>query len=330
MASATGGWQAAVEIFISYLPPDVRRWIVLLEPPLHHRIFEEISSSIVVNRLFLAGQADPRAVHEAAEDAADQDDVGYLEFVVTDGRFDHGGVDYREAVRPFAGWDNSRVRLCFDVWDGVFPALFSEPRADLVRRAREMQARVGEVRALSVESNGGGRLGWDCATGPWTRCDGESTSDYLLPVGEIACRPSGLEGELPVDGWVIGSIPFGLKYGRIKPGALRLTFRSGEVAEVGGNDVELCRDIEVVMERIPELRLVSEAGLGLSGAATKASELVAAGMQWHERRVGVHVGLGAELPETIVQREHLTSHHLDIVLAGGTLTDQAGDVVLSW
>lgn len=327
-AHGEAAWRAAVANFLSYLPDGVRRWVVMFEPPFHARAVGEVVARVEVEALFAAGHADPGDVLRTAEATAARDDVGYLEFVVTDGRFDHAGVDYREAVRPFASWPNHRVRLCFDVWDDVFPVLFGERRDDLVCRCAEMAARVDGAGPFAYEGPGTGGLVW--SAGGWVRCDGATDADYLLPVGEVACRPSTIDGELDVDGWVIGSIPFGLKYGRVRRGDLRLRFEAGEVAAVGGGRAGLCRDVDLVLERVPQLRLVSEVGIGQSLAATEASAVVPAGMQWHERRVGLHVGLGAELPDTVEERTNLTTHHLDLVLAAGTVRTGSGDVVLDW
>lgn len=323
-----GAWGGAVDNFLAYLPAGVDRWVVVYEPGFHARAVEAVVARVAVERLFAAGEADPDDVRRAAEETTGRDDVGYLEFVVTDGRFDHGGIDYRDAVRPFASWPSSRVRLCFDVWDDVFPLLFAERREDLVAWCGEVAGRVAGARSFAYDGAGAGALAW--SAGPWVRCDGATDADYLLPVGEIACRPTGLDGDLDVDGWVIGSIPFGLKYGRVRRGSLRLRFAGGEVVSVGGDHAGLCADVEMVMERVPQLRLVSEVGIGQSRAATAASEVVPAGMQWHERRVGLHVGLGAELPDTVDERAHLTSHHLDLVLAAGTVRTGCGEVVLAW
>lgn len=328
MTNDDRAWDVAVANFASHLPRRVRRWVVMYEPRHHAEAVARIAPLLEIEHLFAAGVADPGEVRRVAEATTEDDEVGYLELVVTDGRFDHDGVDYRDAVRPFADWPNDRVRLCFDVWDGVFPILFSERREDLVGSCAEVAGRVAGCRSFAYEGRPAGGLRW--AADGWVRCDGGSEGDYLLPVGEIACRPAVVDGELVVDGWVIGSIPFGLKYGRIRAGALRLGFRSGEVAEVGGDDAGLCRDLEMVMERVPELRLVAEVGIGQSRAATAASRVVPAGMQWHERCVGLHVGLGAELPDTVGERTHLTSHHLDVVLAAGSITTAAGDPVLDW
>ncbi|HEX8581722.1 MAG TPA: hypothetical protein VF640_05320 [Acidimicrobiales bacterium] len=328
VAAAERSWAVAVRNFAAHLPRRVRRWVVMYEPAHHAEAVARVAPLLEVEHLFAAGLADPAEVRRVAEATTGDGEVGYLEFVVTDGRFDHDGVDYRDAVRPFASWPNDRVRLCFDVWDEVFPMLFAERREDLVGWCGEVAGRVAGCRSFAYEGRPGGWLRW--SAGAWVRCDGSTDGDYLLPVGEVACRPDAVDGELVVDGWVIGSIPFGLKYGRIHAGALRLGLRSGEVVAVGGDDVGLCRDVEMVMERVPQLRLVAEVGIGQSRAATAASRVVPAGMQWHERRVGLHLGLGAELPDTVVERTHLTSHHLDVVMATGSVTTDAGDVVLAW
>lgn len=323
-----GAWDVAVRNFLDHLPRRVRRWVVMFEPRHHAEAVARITPHLHVAHLFAAGVADPDDVRRVAEASTPDGDVGYLELVVTDGRFDHGGVDYRDAVRPFASWPGDRVRLCFDVWDGVFPILFSESRQDLVGWCTDVAGRVAGSRSFAYEGRPGGSLRWTADA--WVRCDGATDTDYLLPVGEIACRPDGVDGELVVDGWVVGSIPFGLKYGRIRAGALRLGVRSGVVTAVAGDDVRLCRDVEMVMEHVPQLRLVAEVGIGQSRAATEASGVVPAGMQWHERRVGLHLGFGAELPDTVAERTHLTSHHLDVVMAAGTITTAGGDVVLAW
>ena len=67
------------------------------------------------------------------------------------------------------------------------------------------------------------------------------------------------------------------------------------------------------------LRSLSEVGIGQSRAVSRAARLCPAGLLWHERHRGLHLGLGAELPETFDPKLRTTGHHLDVVLATGSL-----------
>jgi hypothetical protein len=56
------------------------------------------------------------------------------------------------------------------------------------------------------------------------------------------------------------------------------------------------------------------------------------GYRWHERHFGLHLGLGAELPEFLAAgARRTTGHHLDLVLRRGLLRSSLqGETLLEW
>ena len=125
----------------------------------------------------------------------------------------------------------------------------------------------------------------------------------------------------------MGTILFGMKYGRIGPAQLELKFRRGEVVGLAGKHRSLCHELETAFTMLPGLCRVAELGIGQSKAVARAAHKEPVGCLWHERHFGAHLGLGAGLHEA---PGRVTQHHLDIVLAMGSLGDGTGRAILSW
>ena len=319
--SAEENWDRAIDNFTQYLPPGITRWLVALELPVHRTMRRRLLPKLGSTQLFVLGQTSPALVQKAGLALRTDPSVGFLEFAVHDGRADHQGVDYQTALMTYARWPTSRLRICFDVWDDTFPVLFSETPADVKLRCQRTRYTVASAEMLTYRSRpeSAAELMIDCANSRWVEYSGLEDYDYMLPSGEVACRPRSVDGVLDLDGWLIGTLPFGLKYGRIRPGELQLTFNNGRLDEVEGARRELVADLRAVITAVPALRTVIETGLGQSMAVPAAVPLCQPGYQWHERHYGLHLGLGAELPETLGRKRRPTNHHLDIVLASGRL-----------
>lgn len=314
-------WERSVDRFIEYLPKSVDRWVIWAEP-VHEKIVRSLDSRLRISHRFILGEANPADVAACAREYRDRDDVGLVSFTVRDARAQQRHDGYAEALQHFTFWPPSRVRLCLDVWDANFAALFAEdPRALADRCGRMYEALRPEPRLHYERIPGGPRLDFDCTGSEWTSYDGiEERSDYILPIGEVASLPDSVDGVLDIDGWLIGTIPFGLKYGRITPGDLVIHFEGGRISRVTGANTALCDDLRAALDAVPGLNLVGELGIGQSLAATQAARTHRVGCRWHERSFGVHIGLGAELPEAADPEHRSTTHHLDIVLAAGRLT----------
>jgi len=241
--------------------------------------------------------------------------------------------DPATALSVFTPWPPNRARICFDVADSNFSDLFSEPPNQVRRRCLSLKRRLDEntdfeYLATAADSNA---LRIDCKGSQWTIYSGMEDFDYILPSGEITCLPQSLNGRLAVAGWVIGTIPFGLKYGYIPAGALILSFENRRITSVKGNNRLLCADIDAALSRVPGLQLVNEVGIGQLKGVTSAAKKHKVGYHWHERHFGLHLGLGAELDESEAPGGiRATGHHLDIVLESGRLVNSRSVDVLKW
>lgn len=77
---------------------------------------------------------------------------------------------------------------------------------------------------------------------------------------------------------------------------------------------QLCADLELAFERLPGLTAVTEVGIGLNHGVQRAARHHEVGYLWHEKRPGVHIGMGAITSTSCCERR---------VRAGGT-------VLLEW
>jgi hypothetical protein len=324
--------RGALSNFLQLLPDTVSHWVVAYEPAHHGALARALMQRLDVAAAIALGVDPPERVRAIAQELRADPACGFLEFAVVDGDLTHEGIDYRDALMGFGRWDTARVKLCFDVTDRNFAELFSEDPYAVRERCRGLLAAVESVTALEYRGAGDGVLALRCRSGSWRAHSGLESDDYVLPSGEIECVPTAVDGELVVDGWIVGTIPFGMKYGRIRPGVVRFDIRAGLIAGVGGDgrgeDRELLRDLEATLESLPGLRHVVELGIGQSRAVARAAAAHEVGCLWHERHFGLHLGLGAALVETPgeVKKSH---HHLDIILASGRLTAN-GRSILDW
>jgi hypothetical protein len=322
----------AFDNYCAYLPPAIEHWGIVFDGACHPAIVRGLRARIE-HATLLDVRDGPDALVAFARAHIDDDRVGALAFLVNQPAFDPG---YPAAINAAIGeldrWHTRKLKYAFEVWDGNFEALFSEPSQDLRARCLDMHARVRAQKQLSYAAAAGhpGRLDIQCHDVLWITQTGFEPHDYQLPTGEVATCPNVLEGTASLGGWVIGTIPFGAKYGFIAPGGLELRFARGQIAEVTGNDRTLCGDLELVLDRLPVLRNVSEVGIGMSHAIAEAARTHRAGHFWHERHVGFHVGLGARLPQTPHPELLCTGPHLDLVFAHGALHAGDGAELLAW
>ncbi len=247
---------------------------------------------------------------------------------MVDGETTHHGLDYREALMEFGRWDVERVKLCFDVTGANFDLLFGDDPFAVRAACERLRERLADAPRLEYRSAAGSALALACDPAHWRVHSGLEPDDYMLPSGEIENLPTAADGELVVDGWLIGTIPFGVKYGRIRAGELTLTMRGGSIVGVAGERAALRADVEEALISLPGLRHVVELGLGQSKAVARAAAVHEVGCVWHERHYGLHLGLGSALVETPGERKK-SHHHLDIILASGQLTAN-GRAVLAW
>jgi hypothetical protein len=322
-------WNQSVEHFRQYLPPGIDGWVVVTEAGAHAVLTALLRDRLPVVDVAVLGQTPPEQLSQIADGYASDDNIGLLEFVFAGAGIRYGGR-YHGSLAKFARWPVNRCRLCPDVWDANFAELFAESPSDVGQRCRDLEARLRDVNTLTYRAVGDSDLEFSCQAAEWVVYSGTEDYDYTLPSGEVACLPRSVDGSADVAGWIIGTIPFGPKYGRIPAGSLGLTFRAGEITSVHGKRQDLCADVEMVLTTDPGLRGVAELGLGQSNAVRAARDLHPRGCIWHEKHLGLHLGLGAELAETSDVADRVTGNHIDIVFDAGTLSDSSGAPLLSW
>jgi leucyl aminopeptidase (aminopeptidase T) len=322
-------WDRAVGHFRQSLPSGISDWIILAEAGAHGAIIGSLRDELSVAEVVVLGQDPPERLTSAAAQYARQVSTGLLDFALAGADVRYGG-QYQPGLAMLSEWPARRCRLCVDVWDENFAELFAEPPGDVTERCAAMAAKLRGKGRLTYTGRGNGQLEFDCSASEWIIYSAAEDYDYTLPSGEIACLPGSVDGRADVDGWLVGTIPFGPKYGHIATGDLALSFRAGQITAVHGGRQDLCADVERVLDRDPGLRAVGELGLGQSLAVRAARDLHPRGCMWHEKILGLHLGLGAELPETSDIRDRVTGHHVDVVFAAGSLSDGDGETLLTW
>lgn len=328
-------WDESFKCFLPYLPRDFEHWIVVYEGSFQSEIASQLRTRLKSAEFFNLEEEAGESIRAVGNSNRENERIGFLEFVIRyPASIYDGHSPGADGLDAFIMWPQTRVRLCFDVTDNNFRELFSERPEDVSERCSRLRDQVAGMEALTYrnEASGADPLIISCAGSVWTAYTGfGQTFDYVLPSGEVACLPKSVDGVLPVEGWIIGTIPFGVKYGRIQKGELELRLEGRRVVSVGGNNRKLCADFEGALSSSTRLQRVSEAGIGQSLAVRRAAENHRLGYSWHERHYGLHIGLGAELPREDQSNQTKTGgHHLDIVLATGRLAGPSDPDLLRW
>lgn len=317
-------WASAIRNFVDCLPAGIARWVLVCDRGYQLALAQSLRDALPIAESIVLGSDPLRRVRSIATRYRDDPEAGLLEFLCFDGEPLRGGRDYQNAMMPFAEWPPERVRLCFDVTDRNFQELFSEAPRRVKARGQRLRRRLAGEPRLTLNA---GKSRATLRTGNWELHSGLERDDYILPSGEIECVPESVDGTVEVNGWIVGTILFGMKYGRIGPRQLALQFRRGEVVGISGTHRPLCNELETALTMLPGLRRVAELGIGQSKAVARAAHREQVGCLWHERHFGVHLGLGASLHEASGRE---TQHHLDLVLATGSLVGEAGGAILRW
>lgn len=204
----------------------------------------------------------------------------------------------------------------------------------MTERCNRLRERLAGNETLFYRAGSGANdsVAIDWSGSDWTAYSGFGQNfDHVLPSGEVACLPKSVEGRLRVDGWIIGTIPFGVKFGRIRSGEIDLQIGNCKVVAVGGDNRKLCEDFEGALSAAPRLQRISEVGIGQSMAVRRAAQNHKLGYSWHERHFRLHFGLGAELPREDQSNNPRTGgHHLDVVISTGVLEGSRTPQLLEW
>jgi hypothetical protein len=326
-------WERSLSYFLTYLPASLKHWIVVYEGSFNREIVSRLKSRLKSAEFYDLEQEAGTYIHSVGSSYQKDEGAGFLEFVIRyPASVYDGSSPGAEGLDIFALWPQDRIKLCFDVTDNNFPHLFREQPAELAERCRRLRDRVAQYNGLVYGHGNGESLRIACADSEWVLYTGfEHNSDYVLPSGEVACVPRSVDGRLPVEGWLIGTIPFGVKYGRIGKGELELQVEDRKITNITGSNTKLCGDLEGAMSAAPRLQRVSEAGIGQSLAVRDVAANHKLGYSWHERHFGLHIGLGAELPvEDQSNISKVGGHHLDLVLCTGRLAGDDGAEILRW
>ena len=236
-------------------------------------------------------------------------------YAVDNARF-AGSPDYRTRIGLlglFDYWPSERLWLLPDVNDSLFDALFAASLDELRALGDALLTRLRGVENVRLIGPGDTELtvlvsrderAWHSFVG--------GTCEHLLPAGEVAARPLSVDGLLDFTGSMIGTVPFGQKYGLIRLGDLRLEFRESRVVSLGGSHASLVADLECLIGTWPCVGVAGEIGIGFHPAVRV---LTGRGYQWEERHRGVHLALGSELEENLrTNEERSCQHHIDLVL----------------
>jgi hypothetical protein len=322
-------WDQGLDNFLKYIPQSLD-WVVVYQSSFHSNIVCGLRGALKSAEFFNLEEEPGSLIYDLGTRNRNDNRVGFLEFAMRyPPIYEDGQNPGAEGLDAFSSWPQNRVKLCFDVTDKNFSILFSEAPSGVADRCYKLRERLVGESTLSYDPGTGEPVAIDCAESEWIAYTGfERFSDYLLPSGEVACHPRSVNGWLPVQGWIIGTLPFGVKYGRIEEGELRLLIERGKIARVSGTNLKLCADFEDALAACPSLQRVSEAGVGQSLAARNAASRHKLGYFWHERHFGQHFGLGAELPVEGSKRRRSGGHHLDLVLSAGRILRHNGQPLL--
>lgn len=222
---------------------------------------------------------------------------------------------YRRLVKNlgyFDDWHISRVRLLADVPDFLFDDFFTLSRSDLQDIGGRLVSMIQPASVINVRNRKGELLQISVKDQPWYSMDGKP-SDHILPTGELATIPKSVDGKISFEGTILGTIPFGFKYGRISKDELVLEFKKRILVGVSGSNSALVNDLQTILAALPALRRIGETAISFN---TGITSLPGIGFQWEEKFPGFHFALGAELSENL---ESLSirecDHHLDFIFA---------------
>ena len=280
---------------------------------LAHRIGDEINK-LPLPYTILDFLAEPEKVRDVAVRYRGSKDVAVCLVYLLDYARIASDDNYRLLVKnigAFDYWDIERIRLLADVPDALFDDFFKQPKSELQEVADRLISKVQNATEILIKEGEDTHLVVSIKRGSWYSNDGKP-SDHILPCGEVSTRPIKVDGVVVFEGTILGTIPFGFKYGKIRKGDLILEFKDGEVFSLSGNNRSLVEDIQKIFSKLPAIKKVGETSISFN---TSIQQLAGLGYQWEERYPGFHFGLGAELTENLTSlSERECDHHIDFVL----------------
>jgi hypothetical protein len=329
-------WEQAIKHFLLYLPQQISHWIVVFDGRYHANIITHLQPALANSSYLNLEVVSNSTIRKAEIPNRENEEIGAIIFSMHYHDLCNTSESHDfSALFGFMCWPQHRVKSVIDVSDSHFCDLFSDPPNEVRDACWKLREQVVscDTWSYSIKQGEAETLTVGCKGSKWAVFSGfefDQYADYLLPAGEISCMPESVDGNIMLDGWIIGTVPFGLKYGRIKRGELELRFQKGKVVNVNGSNHKLCRDIESVFDLLPGVQAVTEFGIGQSKAVARLATKQRVGYQWHEIHYGMHLGLGAELSDFIEPHERTTPAHLDLVFSSGHLSGYNFGDLLNW
>lgn len=321
----------ALENFLRYLPSSVEEWLVFYDSRFTKETARRVAGVVRAREVVDLRQTSAENISKLDETCFPNPHIGALFFSLFHAAENHSReyLAAFERLNVFDTWPSNRCRIVDEVSDRTFDGIFQTSPDSLRDECLETLDRCRMSDHARFRANTGSlNIRYDPRSGvPYT---GLEPYEFNIPSGEVAFHPIDISGSVSFHGWIIGSIPFGQKYGRIRNNQLTLTFDNGRISDLSGSATGLLGDLEATFGRSPALRNVREFGIGLNSAASTLARRHTVGLQWMEKCRGLHLGLGAELTEHISDhRLRQTHHHLDLVFECGELLVD-GDIILSW
>jgi hypothetical protein len=321
----------ALANFLTYLPRDVEEWLLFYDSRFTKETARRIGEVIQTREVVDLRGTSADEINLLEEKCFREKQVGALFFSLFQAGEKHSDeyLATFERLNVFDTWPSTRCRIVDEVTDQTFDALFESCPASLADECWQKldQCRLAE-RALFRGTSESLDIRYDPRSG--VAYTGFESYEFNIPSGEVAFQPVAINGTVAFSGWIIGSIPFGQKYGRVTSDQLIITFEGRRITRLSGSAARLIRDLEASFAVSPGLREVNEFGIGLNRSASAVALKHKIGLQWMEKCRGLHLGLGAELTEHISDhRLRRTHHHLDLVFGHGELFVD-NELILSW
>ena len=317
--------------FLRYLPRGVEEWLLFYDSRFTKQTAGRIGEAVKAREVVDLRGTSADEIERLDKKCFGEKHVGALFFSLFQAGEKHS-EEYLatfDRLNVFDTWPSSRCRIVDDVTDQTFDALFEDSPTALADECWLKLAQCGSAeRALFGGAAQSLAIRYEPSSG--VAYTGFEPYEFNIPSGEVAFHPVAIDGTIAFSGWIIGSIPFGQKHGRIADGQLTITFVGRRITNISGTAARLIDDLEAVFAASPGLREVNEFGIGLNHAASCLARRHRVGLQWMEKCRGLHLGLGAELTEHIGDhRLRKTHHHLDLVFEHGELFVD-DELILSW
>ncbi len=319
--------------FLSYIKSKNRQsWCVVYDSLLHSSIINALSSEIKIERLVDLNTSNDKEIREIDKDFFENKDVGIIIFslFIHSKNYSPSYLETLKALNIFDTWVEERSLICDEVIDETFNTVFQESPQKITNKIKEITNIFKSQDEFLFEDDFGSCLQIKYIRETASIYDGFQPHEHNIPSGEVAFAPYNIEGNLNFSGWIIGTIPFGQKYGHINIGTLSLQIEKREIVSLHSINERLLKDFQIIGQKNKALWKIVEVGIGINSAVTNAANKSKVGYEWMEKKTGLHLGLGAELTEHIDDyKNRKTHHHIDLVIDSGRLSHN-GELLFSW